>query len=467
MRVDTTNKEYDKYLPRWQQVDDVCDGENVDQYIIEINPHDSSAENQARNKQFKERAVFAEIAGYTARGMVGIIYRKWPKIDVPTLLEYVKNNIDGAGSSIYQQSQAVAKSCVRKGRAGLWVDFPNAEEGASVADMQAGRIMATAQRFEPHQIIDWDTESDGAHIKLSLVKLKDSETARNEHGEQEIIPVIIELSLEDGVYVYRKYQELRAGWELVEEFAPTDSAGQPWNEIPFMFVGSETNTPSVDHPPMTGIVRINIGHLNNSASYEDSVFMCGQPQPWASGLQVDQVQEMQAAGMYWGSNVMIPVPNGESVGIVQAAPNTLAKEAMQDKLDLAVGQGALFIQPGTAVKTATQAEGEQEVQHSVLSLIASNVSEAYTQCLVWMGRFMGTSDAVEYTLSQDFVNPRATPQELQTVVATLMQGAMPWSDYVRWTQKHGYVDPEKTPEQVAEEVGRGTVMPDLSGGDAE
>ena len=30
---------------------------------------------------------------------------------------------------------------------------------------------------------------------------------------------------------------------------------------------------------------------------------------------------------------------------------------------------------------------ESETQHSILSLAASNVSEAYSQCLAWVGEF--------------------------------------------------------------------------------
>jgi len=60
---------------------------------------------------------------------------------------------------------------------------------------------------------------------------------------------------------------------------------------------------------------------------------------------------------------------------------------MNDKVDLIIGLGGMFIVPGSAVKTATQSAGEQKVQHSVLSLISSNVSEAYTQALKYVARY--------------------------------------------------------------------------------
>src|SRR5690606_1725369 len=129
--------------------------------------------------------------------------------------------------------------------------------------------------------------------------------------------------------------------------------------------------------------KLNEAHYNNSAIYEDSVFTVGQVQPWASGLTVDHIKEMldQDPPFYIGSGHLFPVPAGEQFGFAQAQPNMLAKEAMNEKERQMIAMGAMFIQPGSAVKTATQSEGEQKVQHSILSLIAVNISEGYHMAL--------------------------------------------------------------------------------------
>ena len=465
--IDSTHPHYDKNREDWQRIADICDGRKYREHIIEINPADKSAENEQRNKTFRDRAVFVPFAGHTARGMVGMVFAKWPTCEVPPQLEYVKDNIDGTGNSIYQQSQTTTGNLVRTGRAGLWVDFPMLEGGeVSQADIDAGRVAAVCHRFDPLAIRDWDTRTEGAAVRLSYVVLADVSYERTDEGRVRY-DVRIELSLDDaGIYRvqrWRKGPDDEDYYRHGDELTPLDASGRPWTEIPFMFVGSESNTPTVDSPPLLGIVGLNIGHLNNSAIYEDSVSICGQPQPWVSGLTADQARQLRSTGFAWGAGELLPVPTGERAGMEQAAPNTLAREAMRDKIELAVGLGANFIQPGSAVKTATQSGGEQRVQHSILSLIASNISEAYTQALVWMHRFMigDVTGELEYTVSQDFVDPKADPNELREIIAGFMAGALPVGDYVRYMKRHNLFDEEKPDADYAEELGG---MGDGSGG---
>lgn len=169
---------------------------------------------------------------------------------------------------------------------------------------------------------------------------------------------------------------------------------------------------------MLEVCRVNIGHWDNSAEYEDSVFIVGQPNP-----------------------------------------NTLVDEAMTDKVDMMVGLGAMFIQPGSAVKTATQAEGDQRVQHSVLSLIASSCGETYSECLGWVAQFMGAAGSVEFAVSQDVV-ARDT-EMMQQVMNVFVTRAMPIGDYLRWMQRFNLVSLEKTLEQFREEVDGGSLYADF------
>ena len=134
---------------------------------------------------------------------------------------------------------------------------------------------------------------------------------------------------------------------------------------------------------------------------------------------------------------------------------------MLDKVAMMVGLGAMLIQPGGATKTATQVSSEQLAQHSILSLIVSNVAEAYTDALSMAAEFMGeSSEDVLYEINQDFIDPNADANMLREVVATFMAGAMPVSDFLRWQQRHGFVDGEKTLEEFNEETG-GSGMVDL------
>jgi hypothetical protein len=165
---------------------------------------------------------------------------------------------------------------------------------------------------------------------------------------------------------------------------------------------------------------------------------------------------MQEHGMYVGSRQIIGVPEGGSFGFAAPPPNPLVRQAMLDKVEMMMALGARMIQPGSAPKTATQIAGERETQHSILSLAAAHISEAYTQALQWVGRYMGVAedDEVEFLINQEFVRPDASPQELQAIMAGFVQGSIPMAQYIRYMQRAGLFDESLTSEDLTEELQR-------------
>ena len=454
MAIDHQHPDYIKNLPKWQMIDNICDGDEIDQYLLTLNEKDTSTDNAIRNKNYKKRAIFYAIAGYTARGLNGLMFSKWPKFEAPASLEYLTNNADGAGVSIYQQSQDTSEDVIKKGRAFLFVSYPETDAPASRQDMEQMRVFATIHKIEAEQVIDWDIVTEGARTKLGYVVFQETITERVGY-EVTSIDQLRELRLESGVFIVRKWRKNKNDeWEIYSESMPTDGKGKPWDEIPGLFVGSENNSPDVDTPPMHALAEINKGHYRNSADYEDNVWYCGQAQAWMSGVNQNHVDLMKANNMYVGSRMMLAVPDGGTFDYAAAPPNTMVREAMDSKLDMMIGLGARFIQTGSAAKTAYEARQDASIQHSVLSLISSNLSEAYTQCIKWVARYMNVSetDGISFETTMDFVSPTATAQDIQAMVAGFVQGAVPMSTYLKWLQRHGLEDGEKTVEEFAEEV---------------
>ena len=465
MSIDFKHPKYRENVEHWELVNDICDSKNLDKYLVKLNPHDVSVKNKERNSQFFKRSVFAAVAGYTNRGFVGKVFAKQPQLEVPEELSYVSDDVNGAGESIYQQSQEVVRDVIRIGRAGLLVDFPTTDGEVSRADILSGRIYATITRYDARQIINWQTKKVASKIQPVLIVLKSTRNVPEPDGYGFTVKdICIELALEEGVYVQREWcQNEQLEWYIDSEVYPRDGSGALLDYIPFVFVGSEANTSMIDHPPMYDLAKINLGHYNNSAIYEDSVFTVGQVQPWMSGLNQETVDLMKQNNMYVGSGRLIGVPSGERFDFAQAQPNMLAREAMNDKLQLMIGLGAMLMQSGSVAKTATQIDGELMAQHSVLSLIAHNVSEAYETALEIAGQFMGVRGEAEYEykLSQDFIDPKADAQMLNAVVASFLQGVLPISDLFAWQKKHGLINAEKELEDYQEEIGMQGGMPDL------
>lgn len=453
-------QDYKDALYRWRLVRDVCKGSEAvknerTRYLPQPNAQDESDENKARYDAYLARAVFYNATGRTKGSLVGAVFRTWPVVTLPKLLEYVTKDVDGQGVSIYQQSQSVIGHLLETGRHGLLVDYPPVEPGTvSQADMASGAIRPTVSSYTAEAIINWKTRKVGGRHVLSLVVLRETVDEDTEDGfgvESKDQYRVLRLN-EAGQYQQELWRQAGGGWMVEDPRVPLDGSGKPWAVIPFQFVGSENNDTSIDESPLYDMAEINIGHFHNSADYEEAAYLVGQPQPWMSGLDERWRDHFEETGIYLGSRAPWLLPVNGACGVWQAQPNTVAKEAMDAKERQMVALGARLIEKGSAVKTATQAEAETAAEHSALSLIVSNVSEAYTQCLMWMAQFLNVSGEIEYTLNQDFTQSNLDPQMLQQILQAVMAGKMPESDFWRYLRDFQLIDPEKDDDAIREEL---------------
>ena len=457
MSIDWQRPEYQGALPGWQKIRNVTDAEDVEQYLRELNPNDESKENKDRNKQYRQNAIFYAVAGYTARGLTATPFGKDPAFSPPPALEYLESNADGAGNSIYQLSQSTLSESVRFGRSGLYVGFPPGTGNESKAD-DVDRF-ATISVIYPENIINWRTRTVGAKTILDLVIISEQVMEDKDGYEQEPVDQIRELGLDESGFYFERIWRKEDGegdWKAGEAFEPTNASGARLNYIPFTFVGSENNDSTIDLPPMQDLVAVNIGHYRNSADYEDSVFYAGQAQPWMSGVDAAHLEAMEENGFYIGSRYLMPVPEGGQFGFASAEPNPMVLEAMREKIGLMIGMGARFLEPNASTKTATEAEGDNMAQHSVLALIVANVSEAYTMALKWVSEFMGVTEEVTYSINQDFTRANASPQEIAQIISAWTLGVIPSTDVWAFFQRHGYIDGSKTIEEIDQELVSGT-----------
>jgi len=446
--------EYLAALPAWAVVDDAVSA-NVESYLPYLNKADESAQNAERNRQYRARAVYYNATRRTLQSLIGAAFRKVPTCTVPSTLEYIKDDIDGNGLSIYQQSQSTLAEVLKKGRKGLLADYPPVEGESTRAQMATGGIRATVASYDAKSVINWRLERFGAVYRYTLVVLYEQASVVTDDGfgEDQVDQYRV-LRLTDGVYtqeLWRKNGD--GGWVLYQKpWVVRSAAGKAWNEIPFTFVGSSNNDSHPDDSPFYDLAKLNIAHFLNSADYEDSAFLCGQPQPWLSGLNENWREHMETQGLYLGSRAPWLLPEGGACGIEQAQPNTLCKEAMDQKEEQMVGLGARLITAGSAVKTATEAQHDNESEHSVLSLAVSNVSEAYTKMAGWMLQFMGGAGEVVYEINQEFTKPQLDAPMLTALVQLWMTGKYPEGDLYDQLRKYGLIDPEKEDESIKEET---------------
>ena len=458
--VSFQHPEYKASEYRWSVVADVCDGQETvkaagEKYLPRLNSEDTSKEARDRYNRYRQRAAFHNITGRTKDVLVGIAFAKPPAIEAPGAVEPFIDDIDGAGVSIDQQAHKALEEVLKVGRFGLLVDYPQTSAPSSRADMASGLMRPVTIGIDASQVINWRTERVGAQTKLVLLVIAESVIEITDDGfGQAAVQQNRVLRLNEGKYTQELWRKDGNGaWYVyMPEFAIVDGSGAAWDEIPFAFVGSVNNDSRVDPSPLYDMAELNLAHYRNSADYEDGVFYAGQAQPWMAGLSEEWRDWMQEQGLYVGSRAPILLPEGGQYGIAQAQPNTQAKEAMDQKESQMVALGARLIQPGSAVKTATEAQGELESNHSVLSLAVANVSDAYTKCLNWMLRFMGVSGEASFAINSDF-SRRDLDATIMTALATVWgTGQLPESDLWRAMRRTNLIDPQKTDEEIKEEI---------------
>lgn len=467
-KVNFQRKEYTELAHRWQLIRDVISGAKAVKdrgtvYLPKPNAEDTSDENSTRYDQYKTRAVFYGVTGRTLRGLIGQVFARLPVVAMPPSMDVLKTDVSGAGISLNQQARKALGLTIAHGRCGLLVDYPKVEQAASVAQLQAGDIRPIVTLYDPWDIINWRVVTVNGKTKLSLVVISEKEVTDDDGFEQEVNDYYRVLRLRDGTY----WSEIWYFDEKVNDFVlegqpvqPLDAKGKPWKEIPFTFIGSENNDPQPDLPPLYDMAELNIGHYRNSADYEESCFIIGQPTPVLAGLTENWVSNVLKGEIQLGSRAAVPLPEGASASLLQATPNSMVFEAMQHKERQMVALGAKLVEQQSVQRTAMEAGMEEASTSSLLSTIASNVSAAYTQALTWAGLFLGTvsedtavaaeGDTLSYELNTDFDIATLPAAEVAGVIAAWQANAIT-DEEMRDKLKRGgwaYLDDEEWKGQV-------------------
>lgn len=443
----------------WTKVDDVCAGQDAikakaNEYLTPLDPKDFSQEAQNRYESYLSRAVFYGFTAHTLKSNVGMAFKKWPKLEAPENFDYIIEDVDGGGLSIYQQSQKVVVEVLKKGRTILYVDYPTVDPNSvSLADLEQGYIRPVILQINAEFVRYWETKRFGAKHKLSLVVIQEQDKSPRDGFGYDLIDQYRVLRFDGQFYTVEIWRKGQHDWELYQ--APQvvlDGSGNPFNEIPLVFVGSENNNPDIDSSPLLELANLNLAHYENSASYEWSVFFCGMVQAWIGGLNEQWRDWLDKKGIKIGASGVLLLPDGSSFNFAQAQPNTLAYEAMTDKKEQMLSIGARLSEKGTATKTATQAQGEIDASTSVLSLVVNNVSDAYTKCLQWMMMFLNVTAEASYVINSDFSDNTVDAQKLTALVNLYNSGKYPEMDLWEQLRKYGLINPEKSDEDIKGEL---------------
>lgn len=419
--VQSGRKEYRRMLRQWERIDDCLMGqdrikERTVRYLPQPNAGDAVAnvQNDTRYQAYLNRAIFYNVSLSTVSGMVGQIFAREPVSELPTRLDVLTQDAAGEGLTLMQLAKRACRYTLAFGRAGILADFPETDNGVSEAQIETGEVRPIVTVYEALNIINWREIIVRGRKVLTLVVLREEyDDNRSEFAIDTKYQYRV-LRLRDGVYTVQVYRD---GVPTSEEVIPTDSAGEVIRRIPFTFIGSENNDSDIDVPPMGAIANLNIGHYRNSADYEESTFVVGQPTLAVSGLTEDWLKNQLDGVINFGSRGGLALPANASAELLQMQPNSAAFEAMEKKERQMVALGAKLVEQRNVQRTAFETGVETASETSTLQDVANNVSAAIKFALTRAAEFTGdTSSEIIYDLNDEFDIALMSSQDREQVI---------------------------------------------------
>ena len=468
MPVSTQNPDYSKYLPVWTQTRDAVRGsvavkEKKHSYLP-VPDNDSGDERKGtettRYRQYMKRALFTNFTGRTKNALVGAAFRKEPEIYLPEGLEYLKYDATGDGLSMNQLAKDELANLMETGRSIFLVDYPQADENLSAEEVTRLDLRASIIPFTAEQVINWKSDVvNGRKVLSSVVIAEYYLEALDEFDHSQETQYRVLRLTEEG-YSQQIYRE---DVPYTNEIYPKMADGSNWMEIPLVFVGSKNNDSTIDDAPLSDIAEINMAHFRNSADYEESCFLVGQPSLFLThSLSYEQFQQYNPQGIKLGSRAGHVLGETGSANLLQADPNNLVMEAMKAKENQMVAIGARIITDRADRETAEAARIRFASENSVLGDVVSNLSEALEKCVMWVGMFMGvdTNDA-QFEINREFYDKNIDPQLIMSMVTLLDREIVSEQDIFDRLKSAGVVDPDRTLDDVREERGMASPIAEI------
>jgi hypothetical protein len=381
-----------------------------------------------------------------------------PAAGVGRALADFANDADMRGTSLIGYAKNVLSEVVSVGRAGTLIDWESEFEDRVYASMygaedvlnwQVGRVggrtvpvmvalRETAVKNpngefrNPKEARNSKPQPQGGkgQVRVSSPRLLQSEgEGGSERGMVEQIRV---LKLVPGKgasgatpwqCVVEIWQELGEGknkhWILVDTRVPL-RRGKALPSIPFVFHGPRHSLPAIDKLPLADIIAVNLDHYRLDADYKHGLHFTALPTAWVSGFD---------------KSATLRIGSGASAGFLEFTGQGLStfERAMdRDERLMAVLGSRLLENQKRVGETAEAIQLRQSGENSILSAVATSVSESLTQVLRW-AYWWNSTEALPHDvtdsqalvqLNTDFSLQGMTSQDLQAVVAAWQSGAI-------------------------------------------
>ncbi|MGH9769323.1 MAG: DUF4055 domain-containing protein [Blastocatellia bacterium] len=310
----------------------------------------------------RKRAVLFNVFTRTLGGLVGMVFRKEPKLgtDAPetirgreasegvTAVEGWAENIDLQGSHWTVFAKELFTDAMRDGHAFIYVDMPpKLPPGATLADEQAAGRRPYWVSYTAKQALNWRTKPETRPVVFSDGVTVNAPTGRVILDQITFEECLTESDGEYGEKGVKRYRVLRPGyWQLYEEvknekgdaeYILVADGESSLKEIPVAPIYGRKKGMMISAPPLLDLAHINIAHFRKYSDYSEGLRMC-IPQLCGSG--VDPNEAFKVIGHHtWhihrtDGKIYFAEPTG--AGLNPQRTDMLDLEAQMARLGLAI-----------------------------------------------------------------------------------------------------------------------------------
>ena len=419
MGVNSIHPQYSKNKDKWQTMRDALSAEVAkEKYVPKLSDQDT-VEYQA----YVSRAEFYNATARTKTALVGLLFAKPPKVELPEALKSIGENISLDDDSLEALAKNIADECLSVGRCGVLVDLPSVEK-SEYSKLEAERLnlRAYATLYKAENIINWKTTKINGSNVTSLVVLMES---YEEPTADEFVYLAKTryrvLDLKDGYYRQRVFEETNGTAEPVSEIYPSAN-GKRLPYIPFTFFNVNDLKTDIDKPPLLDLARINISHFRSEVDLEHGTHFTALPTPYVTGYQGDDGK------LKIGSTVVWALSNPDAkVGFLEfsgAGMSTLENRiAVKEKRMSILGARLLLDEKKTAEATETL-QMRKSGENAVLTNVATTISEGIVSFLKDIAFFENIAgENLIYDINTDYNLTMVDPQIIAQIIAGI-QGAL-------------------------------------------
>lgn len=414
-----------------------------------------------------QRATFYNATWRTISGLVGMVFRKEPNVDLPAVInDDMQADIDMQGTPLDVFAKQVTTDVITTGRLGILVDHPVQQTNADGTPITVAQSQALGMRpfltfYTAENIINWKTRRVNNRQVLSMVVLTEKASTPKDEFEDTYETRYRVLDLEPFTNAYRvRVFRVKDGQpdELVSGPVYPLMNNKTMDFIPFLFIGVDGVDIDVDEPPMIDLADLNLAHYGVTADYEHGCHFTGLPTAWIAGYTapLDAKGNPVQKSFYIGSPAVwtFQDPNAKAEYLEFTGQGL---QSLKDNLDrkesqMAVLGARMLAAEKKQAETATTAAIHRTGENSILAGIAISVSLALKRALEIFAQWAGGDGEVKYDLNRDFLPVPMESAQLTALVSAWQAGALSTEDLFENLQRGDVISSEKTLEEQQAEI---------------